>query len=307
MLPPLYSRRKRMAASASIDVYEYSVIPEKVRIQVIQILGDGIGPYYFKGNIGRPTKTYGYLVKKMRRELGVHSLVTYPVNSRQEFFQWLQSTHDIDHWLDACELALKIIDIDVREKWGSFEAEVAPDIAIAEFNARLQEAAIGYQYVSGEILRIDSMHIHKEVVLLALGLLRNARFAAAESEYRSAHHAFRNGELEDCLVDCGKAFESVLKVIGTARGWTIKENDPASRLVQAAVDAGFLAAYSITALNHLKGLIDSSTPTVRNKQGGHGAGTTVRNVPTQLAAFQLHQTAAVILYLVEQDLALAAT
>src|SRR6185312_12668450 len=99
---------------------------------------------------------------------------------------------------------------------------------------------------------------------------------------------------EDCIVGCGKALESVLKVIGTSRGWQIKDNDPASRLIQAAIGAGFLPSYSQTALNHLRGLIESSTPTIRNKMGGHGAGGTPRTVPPHLASFQLHQTAAVI-------------
>ncbi len=56
-------------------------------------------------------------------------------------------------------------------------------------------------------------------------------------------------------------------------------------------------------MNHLSGLMESSTPTVRNKQGGHGAGTSPREIPNHLAALQLHQTAAVILFLVEQDAA----
>jgi hypothetical protein len=78
---------------------------------------------------------------------------------------------------------------------------------------------------------------------------------------------------------------------------------PASKLIQAAVEGGFLATYSQASLNHLKGLMESSTPTIRNKEGGHGAGQAVRDVPSHLATFQLHQTAAVILFLAQQDAA----
>jgi hypothetical protein len=106
-------------------------------------------------------------------------------------------------------------------------------------------------------------------------------------------------------VDCGKALESVLKVIGRKRGWNFSDSDPASKLIQAAVEGGFLETFSQTSFNHLKGLIESSTPAVRNKKGAHGAGENPRVIPQHLAAFQLHQTAAVILYLAEQDQALA--
>jgi uncharacterized protein DUF7014 len=220
-----------------------------------------------------------------------------------ESLNWIQQEQDIDRWLDGVELSLRVIDKFVREQpdmqvYGPSEK---PDNVIEEFNGRLQEAALGYQYVSGEIIRVDSQYMHGEVVLPALRLLNDPIFKSANDEYRSAHEAFRHGELEDCLVDCSKAFESVLTIIGRKRGWAFNDTDPASRLIQAAVDAGFLAAYSQSALNHLRGLIEGSTPTVRNKMAAHGAGANPRVIPRHLAAFQLHQTAAVILYLAEQD------
>jgi hypothetical protein len=183
-----------------------------------------------------------------------------------------------------------------------FNPSAKPDDVIAEFNYRLLEAAIGYQYVSGEIIRIDSQHIHREVVLPVLQLLSAPRFESANKEYRSAHEAYRHGKPDDCVVGCGRALESVLKVIGRKRSWRFKDTDhTANKLIKAAIDAGFLAAYSQTALNHLSGLIESSTPVVRNNAGAHGAGVNPREIPRHLAAFQLHQTAANILYLAEQD------
>jgi hypothetical protein len=105
-------------------------------------------------------------------------------------------------------------------------------------------------------------------VLPVLRLLSDPKFESANNEYRSAHQAYRHGELEDCLGDCGKALESVLKVIGQKRGWEFDDTDSASKLIKAAVDAGFLEAFSQASFNHLKGLIESSTPTLRNKMAG---------------------------------------
>jgi hypothetical protein len=304
VLPPTYSRRKRRAQSAGPDVYVYDAISDRVRVQVVQILESGLGKNETHRHGFPSNPCYKWIVQAMRREKGVHLLaVTQAQSFKFELLGWLQNEPDIDSWLDGVEASLQMIDGFVREQGGRFayEPSAEPDDVIAEFNARLLEAAVGFQYVSGEIIRIDSQLIHSEVVLPVLRLLSDPNFESANNEYRSAHQAFRHGELEDCLVDCGKALESVLKVIGRKRGWTFSDTDPASRLIQAAVDAGFLAAYSQPALNHLKGLIESSTPTVRNKMAAHGAGANPRVIPQHLAAFQLHQTAAVILYLAEQD------
>lgn len=302
MLPQTYSRRKRAREGGSIDIYSYDELPLKIRIQTIHIFLGAIGPYYHNGNYCEATKIYDYVVAEMRREVGVHKLAGNYRTTQDELFNWLENTGSVDYWLDAAEYCLKCIDNLIRHRREYFRgATLSPDAAIAEFNGRMLEAAVGYQYVSGEILRIDSQHLHTEVVLPALSLLSDPRFASADQEYRSAHEAYRKGELEDCIVDCAKSFESVLKIIGAARNWPIKETDPASRLIQAAVDAGFIAAYHSASLNHLKGLMESSTPTIRNKEGGHGAGIQIRNVSNELAALQLHQTAAMIVYLVSLD------
>jgi hypothetical protein len=307
VLPPIYSRRKRQAETAGSDVYNYDAIPDRVRVQVVQLVASGVGNNVSSAYAAPLNPAYDHIVKTMRRELGVHELIgNGRLDANDELLNWLQHEMNIALWLDGVELSLRVIDRFVRGQGGvyTYEPSETPDEVIEEFNARLLEAAVGYQYVSGEIIRIDSQHLHGEVVLPVLQLLSDPRFASANSEYRSAHEAYRHGELEDCLVDCGKALESVFKVIGRKRGWKFNDTDTASKLIQAAVDGGFLATYSQTALNHLRGLIESSTPTVRNKMGAHGAGASPRIIPQHLAAFQLHQTAAVILYLVEQDAAL---
>ena len=49
----------------------------------------------------------------------------------------------------------------------------------------------------------------------------------------------------------------------------------------------------------LRTILESGTPTVRNKAAGHGAGPNPRNIPRHIAAFQLHQTAAAIVLLIQ--------
>jgi AbiJ N-terminal domain 4 len=306
VLPPTYSRRMRQAQGGDPDVYYYDRIPHKLRVQVVHIFSDAIGDYSESNYGANHPACYDSLVRNLYKEFGVFKLVDgYHETPRDEFFAWIQSETDIERLLDGYEFGLRLIDRHIRSEWLTFRhsVETSPDDAIAEANARFREAGAGYQYVSGEIIKVDSAFIHKEVILPVLALLHDPTFAAAEKEYLAAHEAYRLGRFEDCIVSCGKAFESVLKVIGGRRNWHIKENDPASKLIQAAVEAKFLATYSQESLTHLRCLMESSTPTIRNKAGGHGAGQVVRDVPSHLAAFQLHQTAAVILFLVEQDAA----
>ena len=300
-LPPTFSRRQRLATVRTPDVYTYDSIPQKLRVQAVQIVREAIGDY----GLASIEELYNRIHKFMCRELGVHHLISGEGYDKSlAIFRWMETHADVTEWLDCLEACLRTIELVRTNVPDSSTRARRLDAAISEINARMLEAAFGYQYVSGEIMRVDSQHLHQTVVLPALALLDDPMFAAANQEYRNAHEAYRHGRLEDCVVDCGKAFESVLKAIGTKRGWAITDKDPASKLVQAAVSAGFLASHSQPSLNHLSGLIGTSTPTIRNAMGGHGAGAAPRVVPQHLAAFQLHQTAAVIVYLGEQDASL---
>lgn len=302
-LPDIFSRRKRLAQGEHSDVYSYDELPQKVRVQIIHILRDAIGPYTAYSD--PPGKSvYNYIVRVMRKELGVFFLGNYQnEDADEELLAWFQAETEIDRMIDFLELSMRLIDMHVRSEKYAFEGVVrtSPDDAISEINARLLEGAIGYSYQSGQIIRVDSQVAHAEIVVPALQLLSAPEFATANKEYLAAHSAFRAGDHETAIVECAKAYESTLKIIGTKRGWPITSNDPAKKLLDAAYAAGFIEPALQAEFSALRAVLESGVPTVRNKQGGHGAGSTPRNVPQELAAFQLHQTAAAIIFLVEHD------
>ena len=177
LLPPIYSRRKRQAEATGQDVYNYYELPTRVRVQVIQMLEAGlgsVGPLTIR-ETSRINPCYDHIVKSIRRELGV--LVSTPYgNLQQELFAWLLQETNIEHWLDVVEFSLQTMKalMSEGEYRSVYRPTAKPDDVIAEFNARLLEAAVGYQYVSGEIIRIDSQHLHSEVVLPVLHLLNAA-------------------------------------------------------------------------------------------------------------------------------------
>jgi hypothetical protein len=296
-LPDFYRRRKR-ANQPGRDVYQYTDFPNHLRVQVVQIFNEAIGPANYNS---ASSKAFKAIVEILRKEFGVFDLhPDYNDEYHTELFNWLLNEPDIDKLLEGIEVTLRIIDRHVRDQDYQFPNRKSdPDEAIAEFNARLLEAGVGFQYDGGDIIQMDSLHLHAEVVLPALRLIADPDFASVDEEYREAHQHFRSAEYETCLVDCGKAFESCLKIIGTKRRWDFKPTDPASKLIAAAYSSGFIPTYLQAEFTALRSLLESGVPTVRNKQGGHGAGATPRVVPKELAALQLHQTAAVIVFLIE--------
>ena len=179
MLPPTWSCRKRLSQSNGQDVYQYDVIPLPVRIQVVQILRDGLGGYYHPYRVDHIRRCYNFIVRFLRSEFGVHSLTAFDGEDLSEvLFRWFQEVEGIDRWLDGLEASLRIIDDHVRRNWDNFQSLVSakPDDVITEINARLQEAAIGYQYVSGNIIRIDFTFVHKEVYCSSSWSARRSAF-----------------------------------------------------------------------------------------------------------------------------------
>jgi hypothetical protein len=161
LLTPIYSRRKRQAEATGQDVYNYNVIPTRVRVQVVQMLEAGLGSAGRSTNMGEHVDNpcYEHIVKSMRLELDVHRLTDNKyANFQKELFLWLQQESNIDHWLDGVELSLQTMErwMSAQELSSLYRPSAKPNSVITEFNARLLEAAVGYQYVSGEIVRIDS-------------------------------------------------------------------------------------------------------------------------------------------------------
>lgn len=303
-LPLTWSRRKRQASGVQSDVYDYEDIPLKLRTQIGQIISEVFGDYQLNNWEDQSSNEFwDYLVDAMRRELGVDQIAPNSGGNRQrQFLTWMKEVGDVDEYLDGLELSLRVVDYtrssDYRE--GSPQD---PDKAIAEVNARILEAGVGYQFQSNEIVRVDSLILHKDVVLPALALTSAPDFAAANGEYLAAHEAYRHAQYETCITECAKAFESTLKVIADKRGWAVQPTDPAAKLIEAGVAAGFIQSYLTAGFTSLKSMLTSGVPTVRNKAAAHGAGVAPRQVPQELAAFQLHQTGAVIVFLIESHLA----
>ena len=298
----IYSKRQKKLLGEISDVYQYETIPAELRAQVVEILNDAFGkPYYELGLwwFTGVTQAYEFIHKTLRREIplsytdGGTNIHYHPV------VNFLLNTEVTENAIDVIQLAFQAIDPKV---YGYTCLDISPDEAIDELNYRLRQHGVGYQYESGQIIRVDSEFIHSEAMKPALKMLSDPMYKGANQEFLSAHKHYRAGEYKECLNNCLKSFESCLKAICDKWSWDYdKEKDTANRLLQIVFDKELIPTFMQSHFSALKSLLASGVPTVRNRRSGHGQGSQIVDVPDYIAAYALHLTASNILLLANAD------
>jgi len=303
----LYSKRQKRARGEMPDVYVYDNLPETLRVQIVQIISDAFGEDDFDEDSlgyesGLAKELYDFAVDVLCREFGVFELVQGVKSSKDSLFKFFLGEEDIDRALDVVELCFRLMKEKIDHNYKIFTAvRVDPDDAILELNERFKEHGVGYLFVSGEIIRVDSQFLHAEAVKPTLSLLREDGFDGANEEFLSAHAHYRHGRYKECLVDALKAFESTMKAICSLRGWETRSEDSARNLIAVCMSNGLFPEYLNSQFSSVRSLLESGVPTVRNKNGGHGQGIEPVPVPEYLARYALNLTATSILFMVEAN------
>lgn len=304
-LPMTYSRRKRLAEQAGQTLpFRAEPFGNKLITQLFQLISQMDGMFRYDN------KLFPMLVGYVRQELGTLSLARAN-DEAQEFYQWFiaETPGDVgnghDLRLDAVELACQLVidqgeHLDRTERYSTVNNRSVAIQLVEDVNERMMEDGFGFQFKDGQIIEFTSEFVYKEVVVPALALLSNPIFANANNEFRDAFEEFKLCKYDDCIADCGNAFESVIKIIATKKQWSdVKDNDTAAKLIEALYRHDLIPSYMQEQIKGLRMMLQG-TGTLRNKEGGHGAGNKLRDIDRHLAAYQLHQTAAAIVLLVEQ-------
>lgn len=303
----IFSKRQKRARGEVKDTYQYDVMTKTLRVKLFYAIQDGMGSEdRFRGNL-QVRRIYSEIVEILKREYGVKELGGYSIGSAfSELEYFFTNTGDVERALDVLELCCKAIDGEFRSKNHLVATNHSDKIdeVLEEINFRMREHGFGFQYVSGEIVRVDSELIHSEVVKPVLRLLNGPEYAGPQEEYLSAHQHYRHGNNKEALVDCLKAFESTMKAICDKRGWGRDANATASQLIKLLFEKELVPVFWQTQMNALKSSLESAVPTGRNKLAGHGQGSEPTQVPPYLVGYMLHMTAATILFLVEAEAAL---
>lgn len=300
-----WSKRQKRLRGETNDVYQYDTIPLNLRKQFIHITNDAIGTYEQHLQRRDVAEIYETIVELLRREYGVFGLGemlsgrTYR-SVYEEAVSFALDVGSTEYFLDIIELMFRSIDAIIREKdfyLGRPSNKAAADDAIAELNIRFKEAGVGYQFVDGQIIRVDSELIHQEAVKPALRLLNTKEYAGAHEEFINAYEHYKAGKNKEALNDCLKAFESTMKAICDKRQWTYKPTDTAKTLIDICLAKGLIPSFWQQQFTSLRSLLESSIPTGRNKLSGHGQGATPQTVPDHLTAYMLHMTASTLVFL----------
>lgn len=283
----------------------YDELPKPLRFQIVHIWSDTLGNAEDRGHFGEQgvsSRAWHEIAMSLAREHGVLRLAKGRTGFEQAFNYLITERRSANEQLDLVQRSFQMIDTFMRENEWQFQsagfATQTADEAILELNYRFLENGVGYQYLAGEIVRVDGTYQHAQVIRPALTLLTLKEFENAEIEFLRAHEHYRHGRYEEALSDAAKAFESAMKIICHELSWKIDPKDSAKSLINTLLENGLIASHFQEQLTALRQLLESGTATVRNKMGAHGMGVERREIPAYVAAYALQSAAANISLLV---------
>lgn len=304
----LFSKRKKLQDSqGNPDVYQYDKIPDDLRTQVVHIWRTAIGRYYRHtgysvGEDSPACKLWEFIHDSIAREKSLWRLGGPNSDAQDGCIEYLVGA-DTEGALDIIELSFRVIDRLARD-FGPRSRQVAgvkqdADDAINELNYRFREHGVGYQYVDGQIVRVDSQFLHAEVVKPALALLNESGFSGPAEEFMRAFDHHRKGNNKEAIAEALKSFESTMKSVCAARKWAHPANATAKPLLDILFQNGLVPAELESHFAGLRSAMESGLPTLANRTSRHGQGATPVDIPPHFAAYSLHLVAANIVFLIE--------
>ena len=173
----LFSKRQKKLRGEVPDVFTYDEIPNPLRVQVVHIITDSFGKGTSTDGRIKVEKFYNFVHEALCREYGLFTLHDSAQSDQDAIFSFILGCEETEKVLDTIELTFRSIDQYIRDRrdrgyYYNVEFQITPDDAINELNQRFKEHGIGYEYSSGEIIRVDSKLLHSEVVKPVLKLLQ---------------------------------------------------------------------------------------------------------------------------------------
>lgn len=278
------------------EVYVYDEFSEAFRNQVFYIVEDILDRY---DNLWDDVHDF------FSREKGLKGMGPYQKNifryGKENIERYVGNSSNAD-FMDFTDYVFNIFDEVCREAPPRSNVDINKlvDNAIRELNYRFKQHNLGYEFVNGEIIRIDNKLLHQEVVKPALKLLFEEGFEGAEQEFRNAFEKRRKGDNKNAILEAGKSFESTMKTICDKKGYAYdKAKDTAQKLISILESNNFYPTYMSSHMTNLRTTLETGLPVVRNKTAGHGQGSVVTPISDEFAEYALNLAATNIVLLVK--------
>jgi len=286
----LFSRRQQELNHELPDVFEYDIVPEEFRIQVFYILSD-ISNYF--------PSIWSKINTLFSREKGWRNL-RHAASPEEECGTFLLSatTEDL---IDYIDFTFNFINYSLRRE-KHFGIDIIKIIinAIDELNYRLKYHSLGYEFIDGQLIRINNTVLHKTVLKPAFLLLYNHNFSGANDEMHKAFEFRNKCDNKNAIIEANKAFESTMKTICDCMGFTyVAAKSTAKDLVKILEDNQFYPSYLNNYITGIRTTLESGLPTIRNKTAGHGQGSSVVPIPDEYVDYALNLVATNIVFLVK--------
>lgn len=303
-----FKKRKQIAEKqGEPDVYTYDEIPDHLKHQILLAIVEGLGVYvepnpYSYDSSPNANDLWAVIDRVCRKELEFYLRYLQSDYLMERFDQALRRTKDVDDILSLVEIACFVLNTMNDRYSQQTEARGALMLsqnAIAEINGRFKQHGVGYQFENGRIIRVDSQFIHAEIIKPALALIRGELFSKVNQDFLTAHRHYRTGEHKDAVTSANRAFETMLKVICDAQGWTYGTGDRATELISKVRSNGLFRINFDKSFDTYIAMMKSGLPAVRNDAGGHGEGLTSAKVTAEIAQFAINMTATNLVFLGE--------
>lgn len=301
---------KRNAIKKDNEVFNYNLIPKKLRVQVSLILSKAIksvADLRYKS----VSDICNEILEILHMEYGLYSLYSMFDNKlitrglTEEYFDFINEIDNVENFLDAIEVGFYIL------KENGYYGRI--EEIIIELNHRFIENNIGYEYIEDKFIRIDRKFTHNEIVKPALNLLFEKEFENANNEFLNGLEYYKTGcskdnpneDFKNAIINCNKAFESTMKIICEFKDVpNYNSKHTSSDLINDLIDANILPKHLENSFHGLKNIIkgiksslENGLPVIRNKVG-HGIGTEEEWISEEYVTYAINLLATNIILLV---------
>lgn len=283
------------------ETFIYDTLSQKLKVQIVHIWSN----FYIQIGEDNRDSIWEKIHSLICEAHGKHTLLKDGFSRFYDSYRvshYFENNENLEECLDVIEFVFRfILKVDAHLKSNYTSLKYTAEMALTDLNTRFIENARGFEFNQDKIIKIDSKLLHIEVIKPTLNLLNTVLFRNANEEFLSAHEHYRFGKYKECLNDCLKAFESTMKIICFKNGFLTDKNDTSKNLISILIKSDFVPAYNETQLNAIKQLLESSVPTIRNKNSGHGQGIDKIVVKKELASYMLNITGTTIKFLFDID------